>query len=884
MSHRVSRLALGPLALAALALFAASAAQSDPAPFDLAGPNLAITVTRGDKTLPVTQVPNLAAGDRLWLQADFPASQAAHYLLVAAFLRGATNPPPPSWFFQCETWTGKCMQDGLTVTVPPDAQQMLVFLAPETGGDFRTLVSAVRGRPGAFVRASQDLNQASLDRARLDKYLSAIRSLNDTDPGKLKDVAPLLARSLSIKLDDKCLDRNALLQAPCLMQGQNSLILNDGHSTSIVEALTTGPASDLAMEASFTPQLSYGYYSPYIASVLDIARIMDSFRTAQYQYIPALTTQHGEQLALTLNAAPSFHNPKSVLVIALPAVEQAQLPPLHAVDPKATFCARKAALALPVEGAPLVFSTQYAHDLTLNLTRQDGKTLELPARADPELGGFVVDTTPLGNAALGDRIRASLHGYWGFEKYEAPSFELVNVRAQTWELAPADEGALIVGRDKTVHLQAGSVSCLDSVMLKDPDGTEHEAEWKAVKPNEVEVTLPLQSAKPGNMTLLVSQYGASQAQPVRLHAFSEAARLDSFTLRAGDSQGTLKGSRLDQVAGLSIQGVEFVPGKLETAQGSDELSMVTRDTQPVMTLKQGDTVTAKVALNDGRSIDLSTSVSAPRPRVSLIGKSMQTSASTAASNIELANPDELPQDALLTFSVRAQAPPVFARDEKIEVAMADESASTTLSIGNGGVTLENSKVAVATLDPTKALGTSAFGPLLFRTIVNGVSGDWQPLATLVRLPVLKELKCPATADLACKLSGSDLFLVDSVANNASFEHAVQVPDGFPGYSLPVPHPVNGLLYVKLRDDPSSVSRATLTTEQLPPSAEEVARAADRHAAAQTDSPAARVGSATVPANSTVPGTDPGSATTEPPSPPAPSSAAAPLADPPPPPR
>ena len=64
------------------------------------------------------------------------------------------------------------------------------------------------------------------------------------------------------------------------------------------------------------------------------------------------------------------------------------------------------------------------------------------------------------------------------------------------------------------------------------------------------------------------------------------------------------------------------------------------------------------------------------------------------------------------------------------------------------VTLEDSKVAVATLDPAKAFGPSAFGPLQFRVIANSVPGDWQRLATLVRLPVLKELKCPATADLA----------------------------------------------------------------------------------------------------------------------------------------
>ena len=56
-------------------------------------------------TLPISEVPNLAAGDRIWIKADLPPTQSAHYLLVAAFLRGSTNPPPPNWFFNCETWT-----------------------------------------------------------------------------------------------------------------------------------------------------------------------------------------------------------------------------------------------------------------------------------------------------------------------------------------------------------------------------------------------------------------------------------------------------------------------------------------------------------------------------------------------------------------------------------------------------------------------------------------------------------------------------------------------------------------------------------------------------------------------------------------------------------
>jgi hypothetical protein len=809
-----------------IALLTATA-HADPAPFDLAGPILEVKVTRettrGSETLPVSEVPNLAPGDSIWIKADLPSTQSAHYLLVAAFLSGATNPPPASWFFRCETWSRPCADQGLTITVPKDAQQVLVFLAPETRGDYRTLMDAVRGRPGAFVRTSQDLNQATLDRSRLEQYLTAIHALDETDPTRLKEAAPLLARSLAIKVDEKCLDRLPPLQAPCLMKGQESLILNDGHSTSIVEALTSGPASDLAMEASFTPQLSYGYYSPYIASVLDLARIFDSFRTAQYQYIPALATQQEDRLALTLNTPPSFHNPKSVLVTTLPAIEQAQPPPLHAVDPKEIYCARANSLVLPVEGAPLVFSTGYAHEVRLTLTARDGHGIDLPAKADAVQGGFVIDTTTLGAINLGDSVRGSLHGSWGFDPYVGPSFQLVNARAQNLSLADKDQGALIVGREETIHLQADSVSCIDTIMLKDPAGKQLKAEWKPVAPNEVELKLPLQEAKPGAMTLLVSQYGASQPLPLTLHAFADAARLDSFTIHAGDSQGLLRGIRLDEVAGLSFKGIEFAPGTLATAKGADQLSMLTQDSAAAGALTSQSGERAQVTLKDGRVFDLSVLVDAPRPSARLIARSVQPSAGSAQSNIALTDVNELPQDARLIFSLRALSPAAFTRDETLEVATADESFSTTLSLGNG-ITLQNAAVAVAALDPARAFGFSAAGPLQFRVVAGGVAGDWQPLVTLVRLPQLQDLKCPASPELACKLTGSNLFLIDSVSGDPQFSHPVQVPDGFPGSALPVPHPNAGPLYVKLRDDPLVIHPAQLAAQQLPMPSEDATHA------------------------------------------------------------
>jgi hypothetical protein len=819
--------------IAAALLSCTVLAHAQPAPFDLAGPDLQINVTRGDRTLPIAEVPNLLAGDRVVIKTELPATQSVHYLLIAAFLNGATNPPPASQFYSCKAWTRACQQQGLNVTVPKDAQQVLVFLAPETSGDYRTVVNAVRGRPGAFVRASQDLNQAMLDRSRLERYLLAIRSLDQESQSKLKESAPLLARSLAIKVDDHCLDRIPELQAPCLMQGRESLILNDGHSTSIVEALTSGPASDLAMEASYTPQLSYGYYSPYFASILDIARIFDSFHTAQYQYIPALAAATGDQLALSLNTPPSFYDPKSVLVIALPAVEQPQLPPLHAVDPAGIYCARKSALVLPVEGAPLVFSTGFAFDMKLSLMGQDGKAIDLPAKADPEQGGFVVDTSALGATHLGDNVQGFLHGRWGFDEYRGPSFQLVNATTQSWALGDQESNGLIVGREEVVHLQANSVSCIDDIMLRDPAGKEIKTEWKTVKPNVVELKLPLQEVQPGPMTLMVSQYGASQPQPLGLVAFSEAGHLSSFVVHAGDAQGVLKGTRLDEVAALQLKGVEFVPTALSSSQGEDELVMSVQDPH-AGAFKPQSGLTAKVTLKDGRVLSMTAAVGAARPSATLIGKSAQATPGSVDHHIQLTDANEFPQDGTLTFSLRTQSPLAFTHDEMIEIATTDESFSTLLSASNGGITLENAQVAVAQFSPLKAFGASAFGPLRYRVAANGVTGDWQPLGTLVRLPVLKEIKCPATGDMACKLSGTDLFLVESVSSDPHFHHATAVPDGFPGSALPVPHPVEGPLYLKLRDDPAVVSRTSVPVDVLAASPEQSDRAAARLGAPQAD--------------------------------------------------
>ena len=288
------------------------------------GPKVDVHVKRGDLTLPISQTPNLLPGDRLWIHPDLPESQSTHFVLVVAFLRGATNPPPPEWFTRVETWAREPRSEGVFVTVPAEAQQALIFLAPETGGDFNTLRQAVHDRPGAFIRAAQDLQAASWDRMRVESFLAQVKVTSQTDPKSLKEHAEMAARSLGIKINQDCFERPLDQQVSCLSQNSTGIVLDDSNAQSLVAQLTNGSTTDLMNQISYSSMAGGGAYSPYIGAIVDTAKILSSLHTAHFQYIPALALSSDDTLNLRLNMPPSFRNPKSVVVVALPPLGAGQ--------------------------------------------------------------------------------------------------------------------------------------------------------------------------------------------------------------------------------------------------------------------------------------------------------------------------------------------------------------------------------------------------------------------------------------------------------------------------------------------------------------------------------------------------------------------------------
>ena len=497
----------------------------------------------------------------------------------------------------------------------------------------------------------------------------------------------------------------------------------------------------------------------------------------------------------------------SVIVVGLPAVEAPQLPPLRTIDAKQVYCLQKSPLVLPVEGAPLVFSADIAHDFVLHLQGKNGSDLNLPAQPDAASGGFVVDTHAIEAAKLDPEVTGTLHGFWGFEAFDGPNFRLRTSRSAHWSIPTAEESALIVGREDIIHVQAPGAVCVDNLTIQDAQGRDLRTSWKLGKPEELEIKVALKDQPAGPMKLKLHQFGLGHPDEVAVQAYSEAAHLESFVINAGDAQGVLKGSRLDAVERFELKGARFVPAKLTRANEKDELRLAVNEVNPPA-LQPNERLVAHVALKDGRVLELPTIVEAPRPKVTLVSKNIRPGAAPSA--ISLGSQDELPLDGQISFLLKAEIPNRFSRSEKIEVATVDESFSVTLSFSDGSLVLRDSENVVATLEPLKAFGPSAFGPLQFRPMdPDGGKGDWQALSVLVRLPLLKEIRCSASPDKPCQLSGTNLYLIDSVASDPQFTHTAPVPAGFLDATLNVPRPGESGLYLKLRDDPSAVSTATL---------------------------------------------------------------------------
>lgn len=802
-----------------------SALHADPVRFDLTGPKIDVRVTRGSQTLPIAEVPNLQPGDKIWVKADLPSTQSNHLILVVAFLRGTTNEPPDNWFTEIDTWEKKTAE-GTTITVPNEAQQALMFIAPETGGDFKTLRSAVKGRPGLFIRADSDLNEASFEQQRIAHYLAAMKNVGTTDPKEIAERSAKLAATLALKPNPDCFKQPVDQQVNCLTVSSAPVLMDDGHGQSVAEALSSGPASDFANSAAYTQPLGAGVYSAYVGTIVDLIHIVGVLKTAQYQYIPGLSFPEDASINLKLNTPPSFHNPKSVIVIGLPAIQKTILPPLHPHVPDQVSCLLVPKLALPVDGAPLVFSTSYAHDIILHLNRNDHPK-DIPLTPDAFEGGLIKakeearkpledpkPPTDKKDVKLGSptdiTVTGSISGYWGFDHFDGPTVTLQQVAGKQWKIVTKDP--LMAGQDAKFTLDGDGTACVQKIKLandSDPGKTQ-DVNFKPVtddgklKKDELALDVSLKEVKPGGYSLAIQQFGDANNAKVPLTAYDAGIKLEAVKVHAGDDKAVLTGAGLKDVVSVQIADQSFAPAD----KGNTDTS-VNLQAKAGVSPKDGSDATVK--LKDGRELKVKVATEAARPGLQLLKFTATPAEQQGSIPVTLGAKDDIPLDGKLVFVV--QTKDVFPRSQTIEVATADGSVHTTLSLASNNLVLQDEHTAVATLNPLEAFGESAFGKLAMRPVAaDGTPGDWTGLGVLVRTPKISAIQCTTSDAPSCKAQGDNFFLVQSFSGAKDFSKPVDVPTGYADNSFAIPTPSDGTtIYLKLRDDPSQQATLKLPT-------------------------------------------------------------------------
>jgi len=484
-------------------------------------------------------------------------------------------------------------------------------------------------------------------------------------------------------------------------------------------------------------------------------------------------------------------------------------------------------MTIPLEGAPLVFSSSFAHGLVLHLNRT-GASTDLPLAPDAFEGGLVVakeeKSDPLHDANVGGvkalsakpetkiggttdlTITGTIRGYWGFDSFEGPTITLQQIKGKDWKIV--DNAQLLAGQDNHLTVKADGSACVEHIALASDKAKDVDVSFKPAAGNDAKDTLALdvslKTVQPGGYSLAIKQYGDSDRDTVPLTAYTAGIHLDAIKIHRGDKTAILTGGGLKDVVSVEIDKQIFTPG----GEGNDDNTM---HLQADSGVSPSDGTEAKAKLKDGRTMSVKMSTAAARPELKLISFKAAPTSKDGTLPVNFGNKDDILLEGKLIFVVQTNG--TFPRTQTIEVATVDGSVHATLSLATNNLVLQDDHTAVATLEPLKAFGQSAFGKLQMRPVAeDGTPGNWTPLGVLVRAPQITAIHCTTADAPTCTVDGSNLFLVQSFDAAKDFAKPTDVPTGFAESNLAVPTPADGAtLYLKLRDDPNSVATVTLPT-------------------------------------------------------------------------
>ena len=264
---------------------------------------------------------------------------------------------------------------------------------------------------------------------------------------------------------------------------------------------------------------------------------------------------------------------------------------------------------------------------------------------------------------------------------------------------------LLAGQDNKLTLKGDGAACVEHIALSSAEGTKNakdvdvkyepaKGDGGSLQKDTLALDVSLKTVEPGGYSLGIKQFGDENQERVPLTAYNANIKLDAVTIHSGDRTAVLTGKGLSSVGSVEIAGETFTP-----SNGSDDATMQL-EAKTVVTPKDGDE--AKAKLKDGRVLTVKVAAQAARPALSLVSMTASPAEESGTMPVVLGGKDKISLYGKLTFVITTHE--VFPRTQKVEIATADGSVKTLLSLADNNLVLQDEHTAVATLDPLKHSG------------------------------------------------------------------------------------------------------------------------------------------------------------------------------------
>ncbi len=525
------------------------------------GPSLHMTVQRGQQRLPLRLVPQLKAGDVVWVEPLADRLAEGDWVLMLAST-SPTGTQVQSKFFDVRSLKGPA-----SFEMASDGLALVVVLAPQLRNLFGLNTSLQESSSILKDVLTKD-PQRFVDLQRVDQINQAITLMGNGLTRRIEGQTPADAKQITLEwasqygassIDPQCFQSggvNVVCVAHSLVAGKNFSLPSTNDLSAIV-----GLNKSVDLNSLLTANLKF---------FSDAGEYLGSKYRDTYDFAPTYGQREPDGDRINLFSVSRLRSGKvKTAYIFVPTGFQAPAPQFQ-FNPLRPLCLNAGVVAVrALDAMPLL---NHWHDWQLALTSGGASPVTVNAtrvnfNRDEGLLVFDVPSQALRTLPPGQPVTLAFRARFGFDPVTLPlTTAALPLPANSSVLQQLVQGQdWVAGASLRLSLPKGSdTACVQKLALK-RDGVVW-AESAITSPTQLDVNLT--GVQPGPVVLEVTQVGAPVTQ-LPLAVLAAPAVVDGIEHPVGERWLRVKGQRLNRIQALRVGEVMCAPAPGDRTQAAE---------------------------------------------------------------------------------------------------------------------------------------------------------------------------------------------------------------------------------------------------------------------------------------------------------------------------